>query len=143
MASRSVAKDHDPHLDAQIAAGELFIKKLKSETSKCEVSTWSAIFEAQEPPEKRRALDAGIDEWAKALCAAAVKYYDTCFVDAARTLRHFHLYIRIASGKRCGSSPQAGSFRRTFMVEFGCARRTLRRRRRPGAARGGAAGTRF
>src|SRR5271165_5536521 len=79
MASRSVAKDHDPHLDAQIAAGELFIKKLKSETSKCEVSTWSAIFEAQEPPEKRRALDAGIDEWAKALCAAAVKYYDTCF----------------------------------------------------------------
>ena len=70
---------HDHHRDAQIAAGELFIKKLESETSKSGVSTGLAIFEAQEPSEKRRALDAGIGEWAKALCAAAVEYYDTRF----------------------------------------------------------------
>src|SRR5271165_4545285 len=79
MVSRKKPNDHDRHMDAQISAGELFIKKLKSETSKCGVSTGSAIFEAQEPSEKRRALDAGIDEWNKALCAAADEYYSTCF----------------------------------------------------------------
>src|SRR5271157_1243075 len=84
MASRSKAKGadkstpHDPHLDAQIAAAESFNEELKRKTSECEKSTGLAIFEAR-PTEKLRALDAGIDEWAKALCAAAVKYYDTCF----------------------------------------------------------------
>ena len=42
------------------------------------MSTGLAIWSAQ-PTAKLRALDAGIDEWEKALCAAAIEYYDTCF----------------------------------------------------------------
>src|SRR5271157_4538918 len=48
------------------------------------------------------------------------------WLDAARTLRHFHLYIRVASGKRCGSRSQTSDCRRTIVVEFGCSGRTLR-----------------
>ena len=57
---------------------ERFSEKLKKKTERCEASIGSAIFSAQ-PTEKLKALDAGIDKWQKALCAAAIKYYDTCF----------------------------------------------------------------
>src|SRR5271157_94850 len=78
MVSRNKPKDHDHHMDAQISAVESFNEKLKRKTSECEQSTCSAIFSAQ-PTQKFSALAVGIDEWAKALCAAAVEYYKTCF----------------------------------------------------------------
>jgi|SRR5271165_3698927 len=78
VAATGISTFDDTHVAAQNAALETFVKKLKSETEGCEVSTGLAIWSAQ-PNEKLKSLDAGIDKWEQTLCSAAIEYYDTCF----------------------------------------------------------------
>ena len=54
------------------------IGELENETWGCERSTAEAILGTQ-PTEKRSAFYHGFDELREKLCAAATKYYNTCF----------------------------------------------------------------
>lgn len=55
-----------------------FSEELQQETSRCEHATTEAIRLAQ-PAQKLPALNAGLEEWKKALCASASTYYNDCF----------------------------------------------------------------
>jgi hypothetical protein len=76
LASTVVTNWHAVHIDGQEAAIEEFWEQLQDVTSRCEESTASAVSAAQ--PHQLSALDTGIEEWKRALCAAATGYFNTC-----------------------------------------------------------------
>jgi hypothetical protein len=51
-------------------------EELENESNRCLVVTWQAIYAAQ-PSNKLSALESGLNEWKKALCAQAIQHYET------------------------------------------------------------------
>jgi hypothetical protein len=68
----------EEHIDGMVVAIQHFKNQLQNKTTQCEQATTKAIRLAHSA-QKLPALNAGLEEWESALCAAASTYYNDCF----------------------------------------------------------------